>query len=48
MIAMNKKILIRSFGCQMNKLDTNLVVNSFLDSGFELTEQAGEADAVLD
>lgn len=47
---MNKdknKILIRSFGCQMNKLDTNLVVNSFLDSGFELTEQAGEADAVL-
>jgi tRNA-2-methylthio-N6-dimethylallyladenosine synthase len=31
----------------MNKLDTNLVVNSFLQAGFEFTEEAGEADVVL-
>ncbi|MGB8227061.1 MAG: tRNA (N6-isopentenyl adenosine(37)-C2)-methylthiotransferase MiaB [Sedimentisphaerales bacterium] len=42
-----KKFLIRSFGCQMNKLDTNLVVNSFTQSGFELTDDIGEADVVL-
>lgn len=47
MTSANKKFLIRSFGCQMNKLDTNLVVNSFLQAGFELTEQVGEADVVL-
>ncbi len=44
---MPKKILIRSFGCQMNKLDTNLVINSFLDSGFEFAEQIADADIVL-
>jgi tRNA-2-methylthio-N6-dimethylallyladenosine synthase len=43
----DRKFLIRSFGCQMNKLDTNLVVNSFLQAGFELTEQVGQADVVL-
>ena len=41
------KVFLRSFGCQMNKLDTNLVVNSFLQAGFEFTEEAGEADVVL-
>lgn len=41
------KIFLRSFGCQMNKLDSNLVVNSFLQSGFEFTEEVGEADVVL-
>jgi tRNA-2-methylthio-N6-dimethylallyladenosine synthase len=47
MTEMNKKILIRSFGCQMNKLDTNLVVNSFVEAGFEFTAQPTEADVVL-
>ncbi|HBG26859.1 MAG: tRNA (N6-isopentenyl adenosine(37)-C2)-methylthiotransferase MiaB [Planctomycetes bacterium GWF2_41_51] len=41
------KIFLRSFGCQMNKLDSNLVVNSFLQGGFEFTEEVGEADVVL-
>lgn len=41
------KIFLRSFGCQMNKLDSNLVVNSFLQNGFELTEEIGETDVVL-
>jgi tRNA-2-methylthio-N6-dimethylallyladenosine synthase len=43
----SKKIYIKTFGCQMNKLDTNLVVNSFMQAGFELTEQVGEADVML-
>jgi tRNA-2-methylthio-N6-dimethylallyladenosine synthase len=41
------KVHIKTFGCQMNKLDTNLVVNSFIQSGFELTDQPAEADIVL-
>ena len=41
------KVFIQTYGCQMNKLDTNLVVNSFIESGFELTEQIGQADVVL-
>ncbi len=31
----------------MNKLDTNLVVNSFIQSGFELTDQPAATDIVL-
>jgi tRNA-2-methylthio-N6-dimethylallyladenosine synthase len=31
----------------MNKLDTNLVVNSFIQAGFEFTEEVGDADVVL-
>ncbi len=44
---MSRKIFLRSFGCQMNKLDSNLVVNSFVQNGFELTEDIGETDIVL-
>jgi tRNA-2-methylthio-N6-dimethylallyladenosine synthase len=46
-VNVNKRFLIRSFGCQMNKLDSNLVVNSFVKEGFELTEDVGQADVVL-
>ena len=41
------KVFLRSFGCQMNKLDSNLVVNSFMAAGFELIEQLVQADVVL-
>ncbi|MEN6383691.1 MAG: tRNA (N6-isopentenyl adenosine(37)-C2)-methylthiotransferase MiaB, partial [Phycisphaerales bacterium] len=41
------KVFLRSFGCQMNKLDSNLVVNSFIQNGFELTDDVGQADVVL-
>lgn len=44
---MNKKFLIRSFGCQMNKLDTSLVVNAFVEAGFEPIEEPTEAGVVL-
>jgi len=41
------KVFLRTYGCQMNKLDSSLVVNSFMQAGFELTEQVGETDVVL-
>jgi tRNA-2-methylthio-N6-dimethylallyladenosine synthase len=44
---MNRKVYLKTFGCQMNKLDTNLVVNSFVQAGFKLAEQVSEADVVL-
>jgi len=42
-----KKIYIRSFGCQMNKLDTALVTSALKEAGFSLTESIKEADIVL-
>jgi tRNA-2-methylthio-N6-dimethylallyladenosine synthase len=42
-----KKVHIKSFGCQMNKLDSALVTGALEDAGFEPTEKAKEADVVL-
>ncbi len=42
-----KTVHIKSFGCQMNKLDTALVNSSLKDSGFILTDRVKEADVVL-
>ena len=45
---MNSKMVhIKSFGCQMNKLDTALVTSALTEAGFNLTEKAKEADVVL-
>lgn len=38
---------IRSFGCQMNKLDTALVGSALKEAGFNLTESIMDADVVL-
>jgi len=38
---------IKSYGCQMNKLDTALVRSALLDAGFALTESVDDADIVL-
>jgi tRNA-2-methylthio-N6-dimethylallyladenosine synthase len=38
---------IKSFGCQMNKLDTALVGSALKEAGFGLTKSVKEADAVL-
>jgi tRNA-2-methylthio-N6-dimethylallyladenosine synthase len=38
---------IKSFGCQMNKLDTALVTAALGEAGFGLTESVKEADVVL-
>ncbi len=43
----NKKLHIKSFGCQMNKLDSSLVTNALKASGFTLTDQPEDADVVL-
>ncbi len=41
------KLHIKSFGCQMNKLDTALVTAALKDARFNLTESVKEADVVL-
>ncbi|MCK4959807.1 MAG: tRNA (N6-isopentenyl adenosine(37)-C2)-methylthiotransferase MiaB, partial [Planctomycetes bacterium] len=41
------KIHIKSFGCQMNKLDSSLVANALVGAGFSLTDKVADADAVL-
>jgi len=42
-----RTVCIKSFGCQMNKLDTALVASALQEAGFRLTEDIKEADAVL-
>lgn len=44
---MSKKVFIRSFGCQMNKLDTTLIAAALQQAGFNLVGSAEKADAVL-
>lgn len=43
----SKKVHIKCFGCQMNKLDSSLVASALREAGFELVEKAVEADAVV-
>src|SRR4030042_1977213 len=40
-------VYIKSFGCQMNKLDTALVASALQAAGFRLTQEVREADAVV-
>ena len=42
-----RTIHIKSYGCQMNKLDTALVTAALKEAGFNLTDNAEEADVVL-
>jgi tRNA-2-methylthio-N6-dimethylallyladenosine synthase len=41
------KVFIRSFGCQMNKLDTSLITAALKEAGFEISESEKNADVVL-
>ncbi|MFI4912293.1 MAG: tRNA (N6-isopentenyl adenosine(37)-C2)-methylthiotransferase MiaB [Sedimentisphaeraceae bacterium JB056] len=41
------KLFIKSFGCQMNKLDTGLVSSAFQEAGYELTDNEDDADLVF-
>ena len=43
----NLRVHIKSFGCQMNKLDTALVTSALEEAGFSLTQSVKEADVVL-
>ena len=42
-----KKLYIETVGCQMNLLDSELVVANLRKEGYELTDDLNEADLVL-
>jgi tRNA-2-methylthio-N6-dimethylallyladenosine synthase len=42
-----RMVHIKSFGLQMNKLDTALVTSALKEAGFSLTESVKEANVVL-
>ena len=44
---MAKKLYIETVGCQMNVLDSELVVASLRKDGYELTDSTGDADTIL-
>src|SRR5918911_2341285 len=44
---MAKKLYIETVGCQMNVLDSELVVGSLRRQGYVLTHEAAEADVIL-
>jgi tRNA-2-methylthio-N6-dimethylallyladenosine synthase len=41
------KFVLKSFGCQMNKLDSALVASAMKQAGFEQSEAATESDVVI-
>ncbi|MCG6157815.1 tRNA (N6-isopentenyl adenosine(37)-C2)-methylthiotransferase MiaB [Rubinisphaera margarita] len=45
--AHNKKLFIETVGCQMNVLDSELVVAALRQDGYELTPSMKEADTIL-
>jgi tRNA-2-methylthio-N6-dimethylallyladenosine synthase len=46
-MTMVKKLYIETVGCQMNVLDSELVVGSLRRQGYELTHHAEDADVIL-
>jgi tRNA-2-methylthio-N6-dimethylallyladenosine synthase len=44
---MTKKLYLETVGCQMNVLDSELVVGALRRQGYELTHQAADADVIL-
>jgi tRNA-2-methylthio-N6-dimethylallyladenosine synthase len=44
---MTKKLYIETVGCQMNVLDSELVVGSLRRQGYELTHEASDADVIF-
>jgi tRNA-2-methylthio-N6-dimethylallyladenosine synthase len=44
---MTRKLYIETVGCQMNVLDSELVVGSLRRQGYELTHEATDADVIL-
>jgi tRNA-2-methylthio-N6-dimethylallyladenosine synthase len=44
---MKKKLYLETVGCQMNVLDSELVVGSLRRQGYELTHEIDEADVIL-
>lgn len=46
-VAHNRKLFIETVGCQMNMLDSELVVAALRQKGYQLTPDVREADTVL-
>ncbi|TLS37406.1 tRNA (N6-isopentenyl adenosine(37)-C2)-methylthiotransferase MiaB [Pseudalkalibacillus caeni] len=46
-LGINKKFLIRTYGCQMNEHDTEVMAGIFEGMGFEATTEVNEADVIL-
>ena len=44
---MTKRLYIETYGCQMNVLDSEMVVASLRQHGYELTRKLRDADAIL-
>ena len=42
-----QKVHVESFGCQMNKLDTSLVVSALKQAGYGFTDKVKDADVVV-
>lgn len=43
----DKKVLVRTYGCQMNEHDTETILGLFDEMGYDLTETEEEADVIL-
>ncbi|MDI6788914.1 MAG: tRNA (N6-isopentenyl adenosine(37)-C2)-methylthiotransferase MiaB [Planctomycetota bacterium] len=43
----SKRVFIQTFGCQMNKLDSELIAGSLTSAGFQLVSSEAEADVIL-
>lgn len=46
-LAPNQKVFIETVGCQMNMLDSELVIGALRKQGYELTHDVRDADTVL-
>ncbi|WP_217585539.1 tRNA (N6-isopentenyl adenosine(37)-C2)-methylthiotransferase MiaB [Lentibacillus saliphilus] len=46
-IGEGKKFLIRTYGCQMNEHDTEVMAGIFSEMGYEATTETNEADIIL-
>ena len=44
---LNKKLLIETYGCQMNVADSEVIASVMQMSGYEVTEDINEATLIL-
>ena len=44
---MTRSFYLHSYGCQMNKLDSELVASKLLEAGYEEASSEGDASVVL-
>ena len=44
---MNKKVFIKTFGCQMNVYDSNRIYDSLKTIGFEKTDNQNQTDCYI-